>query len=143
MSEPTITQINVPPDFIDLGMGNPDFDLLPVELLRQSAETYFLSGDPRSLQYGVEQGDGYFRRALGDFLTLAYGAQVDPDLLFVTAGASSALDLLCTQYTLPGDMIFVEQPSYFLALRIFEDHGLRVVSIPMDDEGMRIDELEG
>jgi DNA-binding transcriptional MocR family regulator len=143
MSEPTITQINVPPNFIDLGMGNPDFDLLPVDLLRQSAETYFLSGDPRSLQYGVEQGDGYFRRALGDFLTLAYGAQVDPDLLFVTAGASSALDLLCTQYTLPGDMIFVEQPSYFLALRIFEDHGLRVVSIPMDDEGMRIDAVEG
>jgi DNA-binding transcriptional MocR family regulator len=40
-------------------------------------------------------------------------------------------------------MIFVEQPSYFLALRIFEDHGLRVIPISMDDDGMRLDHLEG
>jgi len=142
MSEPKITQINVPPGFIDLGMGNPDFDLLPMELLHQSAEAYFTTSDPRYLQYGVEQGDGYFCRALANFLTTAYGTRVDPDLLFVTAGASSALDLLCTLYTLPGDMIFVEEPSYFLALRIFEDHGLRVVPIPMDDEGLQFDALE-
>ncbi len=142
MSEPPITQINLPADFIDLGMGNPDFDLLPLELLRQSAETHFDTGDLRSLQYGVEQGDGYFRRALANFLTRAYGTHVDPGRLFVTAGASSALDLLCTLYTRPGDLIFVEEPSYFLALRIFEDHGLRVVPIPMDDEGLRLDALE-
>ena len=142
MSEPTITQINVPLGFIDLGMGNPDFDLLPMDLLRQSAEAYFTTSDPRYLQYGLEQGDGYFRGALANFLTMAYGTKVDPDLLFVTAGASSALDLLCTLYTRPGDMIFIEEPSYFLALRIFEDHGLRLVPIPMDDDGLRLDALE-
>jgi DNA-binding transcriptional MocR family regulator len=142
MSEPKITQINIRPDFIDLGMGNPDFDLLPMDLLRQSAEAYFTTSDPRYLQYGVEQGDGYFRGALANFLTTAYGTCVNPDLLFVTAGASSALDLLCTLYTRPGDMIFVEEPSYFLALRIFEDHGLRLVPIPMDDDGLRLDALE-
>ena len=142
MTEIPITQINVPLGFIDLGMGNPDFDLLPMELLRQSAEAYFTTSDPRYLQYGVEQGDGYFRQALANFLTTAYGTRVDPDLLFVTAGASSALDLLCTLYTRPGDLIFVEEPSYFLALRIFEDHGLRVVPIPMDDEGLRLDALD-
>ena len=142
MSELEITQINVPPDYIDLGMGNPDYDLLPMELLHQSAEAYFTTSDPRYLQYGVEQGDGYFRRALANFLTTAYGTRVDPDLLFVTAGASSALDLLCTLYTRPGDLIFVEEPSYFLALRIFEDHGLRLVPIPMDDEGLCLDALD-
>ena len=142
MSELSITQINLPADFIDLGMGNPDFDLLPLELLRQSAETHFDTGDLRSLQYGVEQGDGYFRRALANFLTRAYGTGVNPGRLFVTAGASSALDLLCTLYTRPGDLIFIEEPSYFLALRIFEDHELRVVPIPMDDEGLRMNALE-
>jgi DNA-binding transcriptional MocR family regulator len=142
MDELSITQINLPADFIDLGMGNPDLDLLPLELLRQSAEIHFDAGDPRSLQYGAEQGDGYFRRALAHFLTGAYSTDVDPDLLFVTAGASSALDLLCTLYTHPGDVIIVEEPSYFLALRIFEDHGVRVVPIPMDDEGLRMDALE-
>ena len=141
MTELEITQMDIPPGFIDLGMGNPDIDLLPLELLRQAAETHFATGDRRSLQYGVEQGDGYFRRALAGFLTRAYRTHVDPGLLFVTTGASSALDLLCTLYTRPGDVIFVEEPSYFLALRIFEDHGLRVVPIPMDADGLCIDAL--
>jgi DNA-binding transcriptional MocR family regulator len=111
-------------------------------LLHQSAEAYFAAGDPRPLQYGMEQGDGYFRSALANFLTMAYGTDVDPDLLFVTAGASSALDILCSLYTRPGDMIFVEEPSYFLALRIFEDHGLHVHPIPIDENGLRIDILD-
>jgi DNA-binding transcriptional MocR family regulator len=142
MSALPITQIDIPPGFIDLGLGNPDLGLLPLELLQQSSEVYFTAGDRRPLQYGAEQGNGYFRRALADFLTMAFGTQVDPSLLFVTAGASSALDILCTLYTQPGDIIFVEEPSYFLALRIFEDHGLRVVPIPMDDDGLRLDALD-
>lgn len=142
MTELTITQTNLSSDMIDLGLGNPDLSLLPFEMLHQAAEAYFASGDPRSLQYGLEQGDGYLRRSLVNFLATAYGAPVDPGHLFVTAGASSALDLICTLFSRPGDMIFVEEPSYFLALRIFEDHGLNVVSIPMDDDGLRLDALE-
>jgi DNA-binding transcriptional MocR family regulator len=142
MSEPIIVQTSVPPGIIDLGMGNPDFDLLPIELLHQSAEAQFATGDKRPLQYGLERGDGYFRLALADFLTTAYGKRVDPEMLFVTAGASSALDLICSLYTKPGDQILVEEPSYFLALRIFEDHGLRVIPVEMDTSGLRIDMLE-
>jgi DNA-binding transcriptional MocR family regulator len=142
MTESSITQITLPSGFIDLGMGNPDLNLLPMDLLHQSAEAHFAVGDPRALQYGAEQGDGFFRLALGDFLTKAYGSSVDPHLLFITTGVSSALDLLCTLYTQPGDVIYVEEPTYFLALRIFEDHGLQATPIPMDEDGLRLDALE-
>jgi 2-aminoadipate transaminase len=142
MNELPITQARLRPGIIDLGLGNPDISLLPLGLLHNAAETYFTRGDARSLQYGAEQGDGYFRHALADFLTSDYGVWIDPDLLFITAGASSALDLLCTLYTQPGDAIFVEEPSYFLALRVFKDHGLSVISIPMDEDGLRLDALE-
>lgn len=142
MNELPITQINIPPGVIDLGIGNPDLSLLPLEALHQSAEAYFTTGDPRPLQYGLEQGNSYFRLALAHFLTTVYSTLVDSDSLFVTSGASSALDLLCTLYTRPGDTIFVEEPSYFLALRIFEDRGLRVLPIPMDQDGLLIDALD-
>ena len=82
------------------------------------------------LQYGTEQGDGYLRRALASFLGMHYGFEIDPAALFITSGISSALDLLCTLFTEPGDTILVEEPSYFLALRIFADHGLRVIPVP-------------
>ena len=142
MTELPITQINFRPGVIDLGMGNPDFGLLPVGLLQKSADIYFASQDPRPLQYGIEKGDGYFRQSLAEFLSTKYGSNVDPTQLFITAGASSALDLFCTLYTQPGDVIFVEEPTYFLALRIFKDHGLEAVPIPMDAEGIVVDILE-
>ena len=42
----------------------------------------------------------------------------------------------------PGDTVFVEEPSYFLAFQIFRDHGLNIVGIPVDDEGLCVDALQ-
>lgn len=136
------TQSEIPPDVIDLGIGHPAPDLLPLALMREAAALRLGQGDADLLQYGFEQGDGYFRRALADFLTAEYRQPVSADGLFVTAGTSQALDLICTLYTRPGDVVFVEEPSYFLALRIFADHRLQVVGVPTDADGLRIDVLE-
>jgi 2-aminoadipate transaminase len=141
MSEPLVAQINTPAGFIDLGRGDPQFALLPLELIRQAADARLRDDDNAFLQYGTEQGDGHFRLALARFLTDGYGFPVDPDSLFITSGISSALDLLCTLFTRPGDTVFVEEPSYFLALRIFADHGLRLVSIPTDGSGLDLEAL--
>ncbi len=136
------TQISMPEGFIDLGRGDPQLALLPLDLLHQAAGQR-LSGDDNSfLLYGPEQGDGYMRLALARFLAGGESPAADPDRLFMTAGISSALDLFCSLYTRAGDTVFVEEPSYFLALSIFADHGLRVVSIPTDGSGLVIDALE-
>lgn len=136
-----IVQTEVPPDFIDFGVGNPQLDLLPLGMLRNAAAHRLSQNEKEFLQYGIEQGDGYFRAALANFLTPHYGFSVSHADLFVTTGISSTLDLLCTLFTQPGDTVFVEEPTYFLALRIFADHGLRVASIPTDETGLSIDAL--
>jgi DNA-binding transcriptional MocR family regulator len=140
--EKPIVQTFTPPDVIDLGSGNPSLELLPLTMLKKAADRYFSVGDSRTLQYGAEQGNSYFLAALAGFLSSKYGYEVHPHTLFTTNGASSALNLLCTLFTQPGDTIFVEEPSYFLALRIFADYHLRVISIPMDADGMIIEGLE-
>ncbi|MEZ4581967.1 MAG: aminotransferase class I/II-fold pyridoxal phosphate-dependent enzyme [Caldilineaceae bacterium] len=114
-------------------------DILPLEIVRRAAAERLAAGDTTLLNYGYEQGDGYFRLALADFLTRGYALPVDADSLLVTAGASQALDMLCTLYTRPGDVVLVEEPTYFIALRIFADHRLRVVGVPTDASGLRMD----
>lgn len=136
------SQIQIPEGMIDLGAGDPDFSLLPLDMLHRAAEACFAKNDSAFLQYGAEQGNGYFRIALAKFLSRGYGYSVDPDTLFVTNGISNALDLICTQFTRPGDTIFVEEPTYFLALRIFEDHDLRIIPIQTDENGLVIEDLE-
>jgi len=137
-----ITQLRTPPGFIDLGIGDPPFPLLPLDILHQAAQACFTRSDPAILQYGAEQGNGYFRQVLAEFLSKGYGCSTNPSSLFVTSGASGALDLLCTLYTRPGDVICVEEPSYFLALRIFEDHALQVIPIQTDRDGLVIEALQ-
>ena len=63
------SQIHIPEGMIDLGAGDPDFSLLPLGMLQRAAEACFAKGDPSFLQYGAEQGDGYFRLALAEFLS--------------------------------------------------------------------------
>ncbi len=135
-------QLNLPPDMIELGAGQPSPGLLPREFLRQAAEHRLAVSDVSYLAYGAEQGDGYLRHVLASFLSDHYAMGVNPADLFVTGGASLGLDLICTLFSKPGDTIFVEEPSYFLALRIFADHGLNVVSLPMDKQGLVIEAIE-
>lgn len=136
-----IVQTLIPPGVIDLGAGEPQLELLPLDMLRDAAAHRLGVGDRDFLQYGLEQGDGTFRVALAGFLSTRFGFPVSHDDLFTTAGISSALALLCTLFTKPGDTIFIEEPSYFLALRIFTDYGLRVVSIRTDEAGLVIEDL--
>src|SRR5262245_13517590 len=111
-----IVQTQIPPGVIDLGLGNPPLSLLPLDMIRLAAQEQFSQSDTSFLQDGIEQGDGYFRAALGRFLRRGYGFLVEPERLFITTGISSGLDLLCSLFTKTGDTIFVEEPSYFLAL---------------------------
>jgi 2-aminoadipate transaminase len=134
-------QIQVPENFIDLGRGDPDLNLLPLSMLHSAAQNRLSQVDNDFLQYGTEQGDGYFRTAFANFLSQKYNFNVDIERLFITSGISAGLDLICTLLTNSGDTIFVEEPSYFLALKIFADHGLKVASIQTDEHGLVIDDL--
>jgi 2-aminoadipate transaminase len=135
------TQADTSAGMIDLAIGHPSPSLLPRELIRRAAEERLATDFTPYLQYGYEPGDGSFRVALADFLSRNYGMAVKDSELFVSGGASQALDLVCTVYTKPGDTVFVEEPTYFLALRIFHDHGLRVVSVATDEQGLIMEAL--
>ncbi len=131
-----------PPGTIDLGLGQPSSDLLRVDLLRRASESFFTDAHPFELDYGVMSGDERFLESLAAFLCEGYDASVIPQSLSVTGGNSHALDLVSTVFSKPGDTVFVEEPSYFLAFQIFRDHGLKIVSVPIDEHGMRVEALE-
>jgi 2-aminoadipate transaminase len=131
-----------PPGTINLGIGQPSADLLPVDLLREASEAFFREAHPFELNYGVLQGDERFLESLAGFLGEGYHATVSPESLFVTGGSSQGLDFVSTVFSTSGDTVFVEEPSYFLAFQVFRDHGLNVVGVPTDDDGLRIDALE-
>ena len=126
---------------INFGIGQPSQDLLPVDLIRTATADFMASAHPLELNYGERQGDAGFRESLAAFLSRTYEHPVAAESLFVTSGNSQALDFVCSQFAKEGDTVFIEEPSYFLAHQILADHGLKVIGIPMDDDGLIIDVL--
>ena len=131
-----------PAGTINLGLGQPSADLLPVDLIREASDAFFRQAQPNDLNYGSMQGDERFLNSLASYLSVGYQAPTDADSLFVTGGNSQALDLVSTVFARPGDTVFIEEPSYFLAFQIFRDHGLNIVGIPVDDDGLDIEMLQ-
>jgi DNA-binding transcriptional MocR family regulator len=127
---------------INFSVGQPSADLLPLALLGSAGERFFAGAEPLELNYGQRQGDARFRAALAAFLAAAEGGPVDPDSLMLTGGISQALDFVCGRLARPGDVVFVEEPSYPYSFQIFRDHGLEIVGVPLDDAGMDVDALE-
>lgn len=130
-----------PPDTVNMGIGQPSADLLPLERVREASAAFFAGAHPIELNYGPVRGDQRFLESLASLLTTGYASPVDPDSLFLSAGNSQALDFVTSILTRPGDTVFVEEPSYFLAFQIFRDHGLNIVGIPIDEHGLSIEHL--
>lgn len=121
---------------IDLGIGQPQLEILPHELLRGAAERMLTGEDNSLLNYGPARGDGHLRIALAAFLSRGYGISVEPSSLMTTGGASQALAMLAATFARPGDVVLVEEPTYFLAHKIFADAGLEVVGVEIGAEGL-------
>lgn len=140
--QPNYTDTVGIPELIDFSLGHPGTGLLPLDDFREMASRAFLTAEHTLLQYGPKQGAPRFREALAGLLSSSLGVPTNPDSLFITSGASQALDLVCTVLGNPGDVVFVEEPTYFLALRIFASRGLRVKGIPVDEDGLVVEALE-
>lgn len=135
------SQFTTAEGMIDLGIGQPQLSLLPHDIMRLAAEELLTGPDNSALNYGPARGDGYFRLALAKFLTSGYGFEVDPATLMATGGASQALAMLAATLAQPGDVVLVEEPTYFLAHQIFADAGLKVVGVEVGPNGFEPETL--
>ena len=131
---------------INLSIGAPGPDLLAKlsPMFSEGCSNVLTSGNSDSLfQYGPETGTKHYRRELSQFLSSHYGAPVNPDQLVLTTGATNGLHLAVSSLVRRGGVVFVENPTYFIALDILKkDLGLEVVPVNMTEDGVDVDSLE-
>ncbi len=138
-------------DLISLAVGFTDSALLPVAETRALLDEILRS--PRSarasLQYGTTAGDPELRRLTADHLRTADGvtpataaaACYAPERLLITNGSQQLLYLVTEALCNPGDIVLVEDPTYFVYLGIAQSHGLRCRGIPLREDGIDVDQL--
>jgi DNA-binding transcriptional MocR family regulator len=71
-----------------------------------------------------------------------WGLPTEPGQVVITAGAQQAISAAATCWLRPGDTVVVEDPCYPGAVSAFVQAGARLVGVPVDDDGVRLDELD-
>jgi len=128
------------PAMIYFGDGMPARDLMPVARLREASARAW-DDAPAALEYG----DTFGWDPLRDFIVermARQGMVAARDQIMVTTGAQQGLDLLCKLLLDPGDLVVVEGPTYLGALQTFDAYEATYLVVPVDADGMRVDQLE-
>jgi 2-aminoadipate transaminase len=137
------------PGLISFAAGLVDEDSFPVAEVGAAAAE--LVADPAevraALQYGSTQGRPALREQVLDHVCAADGVKpADLNLTaadaVITTGSQQLLYLLGELLLDPGDIVITEAPSYFVYHSLLQSHGARVLAVPMDEHGMRVDALE-
>src|SRR5579871_4889806 len=126
------------PEVISLAGGLPDTSTFDRDLFAS-----LVSGlEPaRALQYGPSEGLAGVRAAIVGVMA-AEGMAVHAEEVIVTTGGQQAIDLVCKALLDPGDVVIAEAPTYPGAVPAFCAYEADVIQIEVDDQGMRVDELE-
>ncbi len=129
------------PAIISFGGGLPAPDVFPVKEI-QAACTHVLEHDgAQALQYGTTEGYLPLREMICRH-TVRYSVEVKPENVLITSGSQQALDFIGRLFVNRGDYIVVENPTYMGALQAWNAYGAQYITVPMDEDGMIVDELE-
>jgi len=129
------------PDVISFAGGMPAPDVFPIEEFKAACDVVLTEMGDNALQYGTTEGYQPLREMIAKNAA-KYGIQISSDNVMITSGSQQALDLLGRIFINRGDRILVESPTYLGALQAWNAYGVKYVTIPFDQDGMRTDLLE-
>jgi 2-aminoadipate transaminase len=136
-----LLKITLQPDVISFAGGLPAPAAFPVRDFKDAC-AWVLEHDPAHvLQYGPTEG----LPALKDYIIEAMAKYEIPavrgNILF-TNGSQQALDFLGRVFLNAGDKVITGEPTYLGAIQAWNVYGPQLVTVPLDDQGMRMDLLE-
>jgi 2-aminoadipate transaminase len=129
------------PDVISFGGGMPAPELFPLERVEEACAKVLRDHGAASLQYSATEGYRPLRELIaGDMFRS--GVRAAAENVLITAGSQQALDLIGKVFINPGDHVLVERPTYLGALQAWNAYQAQYLTVPIDDDGVRVDEVE-
>jgi len=129
------------PGMISLAGGSPAPELFPIREFQEACRYVLEHDGPQSLQYAVTEGYPPLRQFLVSKMC-KYGVPAEEDNILIVNGSQQALDLLGKVFINPGDTVLTDQPTYLGALQAWSAYEARFVTVPLDDEGSRVELME-
>ena len=122
--------------------GLPDIRLAPREELARLYAHYIKFGDSSILQYTSPYGHIRFREVFSAFLNETRGMNILPQNILTTRGSQMAFYLIGSALFQKNDEILVGDLNYPAANMTFQSLGLKINTIPIDEDGIVVDAIE-
>ena len=135
------------PKLISLAAGFTDNATLPVELSRQLLNEILRVpkvGQP-ALQYGVTAGTENLRQLTATHLQKLDGGHDrahSPERVIITGGSQQLLYMTLEALCDEGDIVLVEDPTYFVFLSILQSRGIKARGVKLERDGIDRAHLE-
>jgi GntR family transcriptional regulator/MocR family aminotransferase len=127
---------------LDLAPGLPDLRAFPVDRWLGAMRAATSALPYHRFGYPVPGGEPALRRILADYLRRVRGADTRPEDLTVCTGVTDAATRLCVAARAAGwDSVAVEDPGWTRLRQAITATGLRVVPVPVDEQGLRVETL--
>lgn len=121
---------------INFTRGVPANDSFPIEEVVDAARAALASNGPSMMQYGPAAGFQPLREWVAGWQNVAV------DRVLTGNGSLQLIEFLCLHLLTPGDVVFVESPTYDRTLTLLRRHRATVVGIPLDADGPNLEALE-
>ena len=130
------------PGLISFAGGFPDPRTFPRERASQLLAEFAETKEASAFQYAPTRGLAGPLDALAGRIDATQGRRPADDELVITSGSIEALELTGKTFLDAGDTVVVEGPTYLGALMAFRGFATQIEVVPLDDDGLRVDELE-
>ena len=118
----------------------PESELFNLEDFKRALMDSWTYEEVHLLNYGYAKGYQPLIDYLFEYMEEKGVSKENKDIL-ITNGFTEGFDIILASLTSPGDVILCEEPTNNTALKVMEAYGLKVVGVPMDKDGMVIEDL--
>ncbi|MBA4406510.1 PLP-dependent aminotransferase family protein [bacterium] len=129
------------PDIISFAGGMPNNDLFPVKEIDEIYNGLDDKTKKIGFQYGPTPGYPPLLESLKEYLR-SKNLPVDTNDLIITSGSLQAINIIMKLFINPGDTVITEQPCFIGGITTAKSYQANIVSVPMDSDGIIMDELE-
>jgi GntR family transcriptional regulator/MocR family aminotransferase len=123
---------------VSLVPGLPAVDEFPIHVWERLRSQVLAQKGVHLLRHASSRGDADLRKAVATYLCDFRGARCHPDQILIVGGMQQAMLISAMALVNAGEPVWIEDPGFHQARRVFVLAGARVVPKPLDEEGIVI-----
>jgi GntR family transcriptional regulator/MocR family aminotransferase len=132
-----------PDSILPFQMGLPALDAFPRKIWARLSARCSRAMQPADMTHPAVFGLPSLRAEIAAYLHMSRGIACSPHQVFITSGYAQSMQLVCRALLNAGDRVWVEDPGYPPTRDLLQHLNIETVPVPVDHEGMRIDQAIG